>query len=66
MPQPCVVNHPCECNNGIRWMGNRYGPYGFWAGLVAGLAVAAVLLNWRLGRQVLQLQTQGFPPDKNR
>ncbi|MDO8266248.1 MAG: MATE family efflux transporter [Moraxellaceae bacterium] len=46
-------------------MGNRYGPYGFWAGLVAGLAVAAVLLNWRLGRQVLQLQTQGFPQDKN-
>lgn len=47
-------------------MGNRYGPYGFWAGLVAGLAVAAVLLNWRLGKQVLQLQTKGFSPDKNR
>jgi len=45
-------------------MGNRYGPYGFWAGLVAGLAVAAVLLNWRLGRQMAKLREQGFPAGK--
>lgn len=42
-------------------MGTRYGPHGFWTGLVVGLAVAAVLLNWRLGRQVSGLQARGFP-----
>lgn len=42
-------------------MGNRYGPYGFWTGLVAGLAVAAVLLNWRLEKQVSLLRERGFP-----
>lgn len=41
-------------------MGNSYGPYGFWTGLVAGLAVAAVLLNWRLGSQLSLLRTHGF------
>lgn len=45
--------------------GERYGPYGFWTGLVAGLAVAAVLLNWRLRKQLRQLQRQGFPPTKH-
>lgn len=42
-------------------MGTRYGPHGFWTGLVVGLAVAAVLLNWRLGRQVGLLRERGFP-----
>jgi MATE family multidrug resistance protein len=42
-------------------MGNRYGPYGFWTGLVVGLAVAAVLLNWRLVRQIALLREKGFP-----
>ncbi|MDQ8037558.1 MAG: MATE family efflux transporter [Pedobacter sp.] len=41
--------------------GERYGPYGFWTGLVAGLAVASVLLNWRLRKQLRKLQKQGFP-----
>lgn len=41
--------------------GERYGPYGFWTGLVAGLAVAAVLLNVRLRRQLRRLKRQGFP-----
>lgn len=36
--------------------GPRLGPHGFWSGLVAGLALAAVLLNWRL---VQQLRRQG-------
>lgn len=40
--------------------GERYGPYGFWTGLVAGLAVAAVLLNGRLRTQLRRLQQQGF------
>lgn len=41
--------------------GERYGPYGFWTGLVLGLAVASVLLNWRLHKQLRKLQRQGFP-----
>lgn len=36
--------------------GTRYGPYGFWAGLVLGLSVAAVLLNQRLARQLRLLE----------
>lgn len=45
--------------------GERYGPYGFWTGLVAGLAVAAVLLNWRLRKQMRKLQRQGFPAPRH-
>ncbi len=30
------------------WFGAARGVLGFWSGLIAGLAVAAVLLNWRL------------------
>lgn len=45
-------------------MGTRYGPHGFWTGLVVGLAVAAVLLNWRLGRQVGLLRERGFPVER--
>lgn len=45
-------------------MGTRYGPHGFWTGLVVGLAVAAVLLNWRLGRQVGLLREKGFPVER--
>jgi MATE family multidrug resistance protein len=37
--------------------GERYGPYGFWTGLVAGLTVAAVLLNHRLAQQIRLLKT---------
>jgi MATE family multidrug resistance protein len=37
--------------------GERYGPYGFWTGLVAGLTVAAVLLNHRLAQQIRLLET---------
>lgn len=42
--------------------GERYGPYGFWAGLVVGLTVAAVLLNHRLARQLRHLESR---PDRN-
>jgi MATE family multidrug resistance protein len=42
--------------------GERYGAHGFWTGLVAGLTLAAVLLNWRLGHQLDRLRRQGFPP----
>ncbi|MGH8493386.1 MAG: MATE family efflux transporter [Moraxellaceae bacterium] len=45
--------------------GARYGPYGFWTGLVAGLAVASVLLNWRLRKQTRKLQRQGFPTHRH-
>lgn len=45
-------------------MGTRYGPHGFWTGLVVGLAVAAVLLNWRLGKQVALLRERGFPVER--
>jgi MATE family multidrug resistance protein len=41
--------------------GERHGPYGFWFGLVAGLTLAAVMLNWRLGHQVERLRREGFP-----
>ncbi|MCC2639436.1 MAG: multidrug resistance protein [Moraxellaceae bacterium] len=42
--------------------GERYGPYGFWAGLVVGLTVAAVLLNHRLARQLRRLESR---PDRS-
>ncbi len=45
--------------------GERYGPYGFWTGLVAGLAIAAVLLNGRLRKQLRKLQRQGFPAPRH-
>lgn len=35
--------------------GRALGPHGFWFGLVVGLAVASVLLNWRLGRELARL-----------
>jgi MATE family multidrug resistance protein len=43
--------------------GERYGPYGFWAGLVVGLTVAALLLNHRLARQLRKLE--GACPDQS-
>lgn len=42
--------------------GERYGPYGFWAGLVVGLTLAAVLLNWRLNQQMARLARAGAAP----
>jgi MATE family multidrug resistance protein len=57
-----VVALPLGYTLGLTFLtGTRYGPYGFWTGLVAGLAVASVLLNWRLSRQLQQLRQQGFP-----
>lgn len=44
--------------------GTRYGPYGFWTGLVLGLTVACVLLNARLLRQIRKLRQKGFASDK--
>jgi multidrug resistance protein, MATE family len=32
------------------WLGPERGVFGLWTGLIAGLAVAALLLNWRLAR----------------
>jgi MATE family multidrug resistance protein len=51
-----VVALPMGYTLGLTFtVGNRYGPYGFWAGLVAGLVVAAVLLNWRLAQRLRRL-----------
>lgn len=41
--------------------GERYGPYGFWTGLVAGLSLAALLLNWRLAQQLKALPGRSEP-----
>ncbi|MDP2226668.1 MAG: MATE family efflux transporter [Moraxellaceae bacterium] len=38
--------------------GQSLGPHGFWFGLVLGLTVASVLLNWRLARQLRRLAEQ--------
>lgn len=38
------------------WLVPRMGPQGLWLGLVAGLLAAALLLNWRLSRQLGQLR----------
>lgn len=57
-----VIALPLGYTLGMTWLtGERHGPYGFWTGLVAGLAVASVLLNWRLSRQLHKLRQQGFP-----
>lgn len=40
------------------WNGQALGVYGFWVGLVVGLGVACVLLNWRLNRSLKRLQKQ--------
>lgn len=41
--------------------GSSHGAHGFWTGLVAGLTLAAVLLNARLAQQLRQLE-QAPPP----
>lgn len=38
------------------WRDQPQGAYGFWFGLVTGLAVASVLLNWRLATAIQRLQ----------
>lgn len=38
------------------WHGQPLHAYGFWLGLVAGLGVACVLLNWRLAKTVQHLE----------
>lgn len=45
--------------------GERYGPHGFWTGLVAGLTVASLLLNARLVRQLRRLAKSGFRPARH-
>jgi MATE family multidrug resistance protein len=56
-----LVALPVGYTLGLTYLtGTRYGPYGFWAGLVLGLTVACVLLNWRLHRQLQRIQQQGF------
>ena len=42
--------------------GKAHGPHGFWTGLVAGLALAAVLLNARLVQQLRQLERKPETP----
>ncbi len=43
------------------FFGERFGPQGFWTGLVLGLTIACVLLNWQLGRRLRKLSKRGFP-----
>jgi MATE family multidrug resistance protein len=38
------------------WHGKPLGAYGFWLGLVVGLGVASLLLNWRLTRAIPRLE----------
>lgn len=45
-----VVGLPLGYALGNGWLGEPMGAHGFWSGLVAGLTVAAILLNWRLFR----------------
>lgn len=35
--------------------GHAWGPYGYWTGLVLGLTVASILLNWQLRRSIRQI-----------
>ena len=37
------------------WQGKALGAYGFWLGLVVGLGVASLLLNWRLNKSLPRL-----------
>jgi MATE family multidrug resistance protein len=37
------------------WHGQALGAYGFWLGLVVGLGVASLLLNWRLNQAIPRL-----------
>lgn len=37
------------------WHGHTWGAYGFWVGLVVGLGIACLLLNWRLRQQIKRL-----------
>lgn len=37
------------------FFGQAWGPQGYWTGLVLGLAVAALLLNWQLARRLRAL-----------
>lgn len=36
-------------------LGKAWGAYGYWAGLVLGLTVASILLNWKLSQQINKL-----------
>lgn len=57
-----VVALPMGYVLGLTYLsGHRYGPYGFWTGLVAGLTLAALLLNQRLDGQLRLLQESGLP-----
>ncbi len=38
------------------WHGNALGAYGFWLGLVVGLGIASLLLNWRLRNAMQRLE----------
>lgn len=40
------------------WHGQALGVYGFWFGLITGLGVACVLLNWRLMVSLKRLTTR--------
>ena len=37
------------------WQGKALGADGFWLGLVVGLGVASLLLNWRLNKSLPRL-----------
>ncbi len=58
-----IIALPLGYTLGLTFLtGERYGPHGFWTGLVAGLTVASLLLNARLVRQLRRLAKSGFRP----
>jgi MATE family multidrug resistance protein len=50
-----VIGLPAAWLLGIHW---GYGPVGLWSGLIVGLSIAAVLLNWRFHRLIEQRAAQ--------
>lgn len=43
-----VVGLPIGCTLGFGWITEPMGVYGFWIGLVTGLAIVSLMLNYRL------------------
>lgn len=39
-------------------LGQAWGPSGYWAGLVLGLSIACILLNWQLRKRIRRLALQ--------
>jgi len=58
-----IIGLPAAWLIGLHWGG---GPSGLWVGLIIGLSIAAVLLNWRFHRMTLAPpHAAGSEPDGN-